>query len=92
MDAAERVLKDSRGVPTTTKLPDKEFKVSVSIHTGKTTIAVIKPAHVDFGRIRGTGRRVHARRLVAKALRHAQGVRLVQLTRSPSSVRRITSA
>lgn len=35
-------LKDSRGVPTTTKLPDKEFKVAVSIHTGKTTVAVIK--------------------------------------------------
>ena len=33
---------DSRGVPTTTKLPDKEFKVAVSIHTGKTTVAVIK--------------------------------------------------
>jgi hypothetical protein len=35
-------LKDSRGVPTTTKLPDKEFKVSVSVHAGNATIAVIK--------------------------------------------------
>jgi hypothetical protein len=35
-------LKDSRGVTTTTKLPDKEFKVSVSVHTGKATISVIK--------------------------------------------------
>ena len=35
-------LKDSRGVPTTTKLPDKEFKVSVSVHTGNATIAVVK--------------------------------------------------
>jgi hypothetical protein len=35
-------LKDSRGVTTTTKLPDKEFKVSVSVHTGKATVAVVK--------------------------------------------------
>jgi len=35
-------LKDSRGVPTTTKLPDKEFKVSVSVHTGNAMTAVIK--------------------------------------------------
>lgn len=35
-------LKDSRGVSTTTKLPDKEFKVSVSVHTGNAAIAVIK--------------------------------------------------
>ena len=35
-------LKDSRGVPTTTKLPDKEFKVSVSVHAGNATIAVVK--------------------------------------------------
>ena len=35
-------LKDSRGVPTTTKLPDKEFNVSVSVHAGDATIAVVK--------------------------------------------------
>ena len=35
-------LKDSRGVPTTAKLPDKEFRVSVAVHTGRATIAVVK--------------------------------------------------
>jgi hypothetical protein len=35
-------LKDSRGLATTTKLPDKEFKVSVSVHTGKATVAAVK--------------------------------------------------
>lgn len=37
-------LKDSRGVATTTKLPDKEFKVSVSVHTGNAIGAVLKRA------------------------------------------------
>jgi hypothetical protein len=35
-------LKDSRGVPTTTKLPDREFKVSVSVNTSTAMIAVMK--------------------------------------------------
>lgn len=41
-------LKDSRGVPTTATLPDREFAVSVSVHAGKETMKVL-------GRVLGVG-------------------------------------
>jgi hypothetical protein len=34
-------LKDSRGVPTSPSLPDREFKVSVSVHAGRTAVQVL---------------------------------------------------
>ena len=35
-------LKDSRGLPTTCRLPDRVFKVSVSVDTGKATLAIVR--------------------------------------------------
>ena len=35
-------LKDSRGLPTTTTLPDREFKVSVSVHAGRATVKALR--------------------------------------------------
>ena len=42
-------LKDSRGVPTSVRLPDREFKVAVSVHAGKTTVRVLSRAALGFG-------------------------------------------
>lgn len=50
-------LKDSRGVPTTATLPDREFAVSVSVHAGKETMKVL-------GRFLGVGGGVIAAALV----------------------------
>ena len=75
-------LKDSRGVTTTTKLPDKEFKVSVTVHTGKATIAIVKrtvPALVLAG-TRRVGCRALARRLMAKALCNFQSAGMALLS------------
>ena len=35
-------LKDSRGLPTSTTLPDKEFEVSVSVHAGRAAIKALR--------------------------------------------------
>ena len=35
-------LKDSRGLPTTTTLPDREFKVSVSVHAGRAAMKALR--------------------------------------------------
>lgn len=35
-------IKDSRGLPTSITLPDREFKVSVSVHAGRATLQVLK--------------------------------------------------
>jgi len=42
-------LKDSRGVPTTVRLPDREFKIAVSVHAGKTTARIVARAVIGFG-------------------------------------------
>ena len=42
-------LKDSRGVPTSVRLPDREFKVAVSVHTAKATARAITRAVLGFG-------------------------------------------
>ena len=42
-------LKDSRGVPTSVRLPDREFKVTVSVHAGKTTMRVLSRTAVGVG-------------------------------------------
>ena len=42
-------LKDSRGVPTSVRLPDREFKVAVSVHAGKATVRVISRAVLGLG-------------------------------------------
>lgn len=34
-------LKDRRGVPTTSRLPDREFKVRVSVHAAKSTASIL---------------------------------------------------
>lgn len=35
-------LKDSRGIPTSITLPDREFRVSVAVHAGRATLQVLK--------------------------------------------------
>ena len=42
-------LKDSRGVPTSVRLPDREFKVAVSVHKGKATARAVTRAVLGFG-------------------------------------------
>ena len=42
-------LKDSRGVPTSVRLPDREFKVAVSVHAGKATVRALSRAVLGFG-------------------------------------------
>jgi hypothetical protein len=42
-------LKDSRGVPTSVRLPDREFKVAVSVHAGKATVRVVSRAVIGLG-------------------------------------------
>jgi hypothetical protein len=42
-------LKDSRGVPTSARLPDREFKVAVSVHAGKETIRFLTRTAIAFG-------------------------------------------
>ena len=42
-------LTDSRGVPTSIRLPDREFKVAVSINAGKATVRVLSRAVLGFG-------------------------------------------
>lgn len=42
-------LKDSRGVPTSVRLPDREFKVAVSVHAGKATVRVMSRAVFGLG-------------------------------------------
>jgi hypothetical protein len=42
-------LKDSRGVPTSVPLPDREFKVTVAVDARKATIAVLSRIGIAFG-------------------------------------------
>jgi len=42
-------LKDSRGVPTSARLPDREFRVTVSVHAGKETLRFLRRTALAFG-------------------------------------------
>ncbi len=48
-------LKDSRGLPTSTSLPDREFPVSVSVHTGKTAVRIVRRGLLAAGGAIGAG-------------------------------------
>ena len=48
-------LKDSRGLPTSASLPDREFPVSVSVHAGKTTIRILRRGLLGVGGAVGAG-------------------------------------
>lgn len=48
-------LKDSRGLPTSTSLPDREFPVSVSVHTGKTAVRIVRRGLLAAGGAVGAG-------------------------------------
>lgn len=48
-------LKDSRGLPTSASLPDREFPVSVSVHAGKTTIRILRRGLLGLGGAAGAG-------------------------------------
>ncbi len=48
-------LKDSRGLPTSTSLPDREFPVSVSVHTGKTAVRIVRRGLLAAGGTVGAG-------------------------------------
>jgi hypothetical protein len=42
-------LKDSRGVPTSARLPDREFKVAVSVNAGKATMRFLSRSAIALG-------------------------------------------
>lgn len=42
-------LKDSRGVPTSARLPDREFKVAVSVNAGKATVRFLSRTAIAVG-------------------------------------------
>lgn len=48
-------LKDSRGLPTSASLPDREFPVSVSVHTGKATVRILRRSLLAAGGAIGAG-------------------------------------
>lgn len=48
-------LKDSRGLPTSTSLPDREFTVAVSVHTGKTAVRIVRRGFLAAGGAVGAG-------------------------------------
>ena len=48
-------LKDSRGLPTSTSLPDREFPVSVSVHAGKASIRILRRGLLGVGGAVGAG-------------------------------------
>ncbi len=48
-------LKDSRGLPTSASLPDREFPVSVSVHAGKTTVRILRRGLFGIGGTVGAG-------------------------------------
>ena len=48
-------LKDSRGVPTSARLPDREFKVAVSVNAGKVTIRFLSRSAIAIGGAIGAG-------------------------------------
>ncbi len=48
-------LKDSRGLPTSASLPDREFPVSVSVNAGKTTVLLLRRGLIGIGGAVGAG-------------------------------------
>jgi TIR domain len=48
-------LKDSRGLPTSTSLPDREFPVSVAVDAGKTTMRFLRRGLLAAGGAVGAG-------------------------------------
>jgi hypothetical protein len=48
-------LKDSRGLPSSASLPDREFPVSVSVHAGKASIRILRRGLLGFGGAVGAG-------------------------------------
>ena len=42
-------LKDSRGLPTSASLPDREFPVSVSVHAGKVSLRILRSGLLAAG-------------------------------------------
>lgn len=48
-------LKDSRGLPSSASLPDREFPVSVSVHAGRTSIQLLRRGILGVGGAVGAG-------------------------------------
>lgn len=48
-------LKDSRGLPTSASLPDREFPVAVSVNAGKATVRLLRRALIGIGGAIGAG-------------------------------------